>query len=153
MFSGNLARDCVRYLRARSGLKDTWTRSRRLTPFRRSTRRMQKLPIPVLAVPVLTVHVPVVPVFIAAMLLVTLGGCQKQEVQPVAAPTAPAALVGTPAMEATPAAPVAGVAAPAPELVVPPEDRMEPMSLDKARLPGGAEMPADPVSAKKKKTP
>jgi hypothetical protein len=148
MFPGNLARDRVRYLRARSGLKETWIRSRRLTPFRRSIRRMQKLPIPVLIVPV-----AIVPVLIAAMLSVILGGCQKQEVQPVDAPTAPAAMVGTPAMPATPAAPVAGLAAPAPELVVPPEDRMEPMSLDKARLPGGAEMPADPVPAAKKKTP
>jgi hypothetical protein len=92
-----------------------------------------------------------VPFFIAASLLIAVSGCQKQSAQPVVVPTAAVITGGAPASPVAPANPVASVAAP--ELVVPPEDKMEPMSLDKARLPGGAELPAEPVSAAKKKTP
>ena len=83
------------------------------------------------------------PFIIASLLCLAFSGCQKQEVRPT---VAPASLPTTAAGPADVAAPSVA-ATPARELVVPPEDKMEPMRLDQARLPGGGELTAEPAPA------
>ena len=86
--------------------------------------------------PRLTIHL-----LIASLLCLALSGCQKQEVQPTVAPAAsPTAAVSPTAIPAPTVA-----AAPARELVVPPEDKIEPMRLEQARLPGGGELKTEPA--------
>ena len=69
----------------------------------------------------------------------------SQAALPSPAPLATEASVTT-AAPPVPDRPVPPQAAP---VATPPEDRMEPASLEDARLPGGGKLPADPVSGKR----
>ncbi|MBC7415421.1 MAG: hypothetical protein H7327_10860 [Herminiimonas sp.] len=84
--------------------------------------------------------------------ILILAGCSKDETTVVAtpAPVAPPAAMVT--VSPAPAAPSAAPpAAPATPVVVAPEDKLEPASIDNARLPGGAVLATDTPLANPKK--
>lgn len=80
---------------------------------------------------------------VGCLMLMTVA-CSKTE--PVAPAAAAAVVVPSPAAAVERAAPAA-------PMTVPAEDRMEPASIDNARLPNGSPLSADPpVADDKKKT-
>lgn len=84
---------------------------------------------------------------VMATLILNLQGCSKADT-PAAAPAVAGPAASVPAAAAASTATTVQ-AAPAVPLVVPAEDRMEPVSIENARLPGGGKMPPDPVEERK----
>lgn len=82
------------------------------------------------------------------------AGCnQTDSVVPAAAPKPIAAASPTVVIEASPSVSTAAVAPTTPTvpLVTPPEDRLEPSSIENARLPNGSILSAEPPSDPKNK--
>lgn len=87
-----------------------------------------------------------------------LSACSRSEVQKNASrsttqsPLSSPAPLATEASVTTAAPPVADRPGPqAAPVAIPPEDRMEPVSVENARLPGGGKLEAEPAPEKRKK--
>lgn len=114
------------------------------------------IPIPTMSTPNMKANAPKVLI----LLCLTAGlqsACSRSDAPTPTQPATQAALpspapLSTEASVTTTAPPVPDRAGPqAVPVATPSEDRMEPASLENARLPGGGQLPADPEARKQRK--